>query len=91
MTETMSRRTTLAMLGLALAIAVGAETILIPVVGGGVQTTSDTSRAMMARAFRKMAENIEAGRIDIVGFDVSCSLRPVEHVFSTRFIYKPEA
>jgi hypothetical protein len=90
--STLSRRTTLAMLGLAPATAVGAETFLPPVEGGGVQVGFSTDK-IMANAFRQLAENIEAGRVCVRSIDLGCSVRSdvvIEHTLTTTFSYEPE-
>lgn len=88
-----SRRTVLAMLGLAPATAVGAETFLPAPEKAKVQI-GRSNREVIAAAFRRMAENIEAGNVETISFEIHCSIDPddaVKHSLTTTFFYLPEA
>lgn len=92
-----SRRTTLAMLGLAPATAVGAETFLnAPEPGHWARPNigNDSSNETVATALRNLADNIVAGKVDVTCLDLNASLKPDEivyHNLTVTFAHKPEA
>ena len=90
----MTRRTTLAMLGLIPATAVGAETFLEPIEGPyTIQAGSDASPERVAGALERLAASIRSGETLVSGLQVDCSIEPdtvVEHKVSVRFCYQAE-
>jgi ATP-dependent helicase/DNAse subunit B len=93
---TTSRRTALAMLGLAPATAVGAETFMAaPENPGGVQSvTRAYDRERFANAFEKLAAELRRDAVEIHSLKLSSSMEPNEiadmHDLVLRFRYKPE-
>lgn len=92
-----TRRTALAMLGLAPASAVGAETFNAghPEISGGVQYGGDAyNKERYARAFEQLASEIRSARVDVVSIELRAKLEANsfvdEHDLNVRFRYKPE-
>lgn len=89
-----SRRTTLAMLGLAPSTVVGAETFLPPIEGRRSGQAGRTSDKVIAAALRRLAENIEGGTVSATGIEINAAINPnaiVEHALTIRFSHNPEA
>lgn len=90
----MSRRTTLAMLGLAPATAVGAESFSAKPIDEPWAPSSHYSKETYARVFRSLSEQIEQGRVDVFNIDLAVTLKPddfVKHILSVEFSYKPDS
>ncbi len=89
-----SRRTTLAMLGLVPATAVGAETMIDPKNEPTTLLTGhDTSAQQIATALHRLAEQIEAGAVLTERLDFSASLAadtPLMNVLTVSFWHNPE-
>jgi hypothetical protein len=82
------------MLGLAPASAVGAETFLqAPDKPERPNVGADANAATIVNALRRLAENIEAGRVGVGRLDLNAKLlrdEIVEHDLTVGFVYKPE-
>lgn len=91
----MTRRTTLAMLGLAPAGAVGAETFLEPLQKPHqIQAGSDASDPRIADALRRLADSIERKQTLTSHLRVDCVIeadKVVQHELTVRFVYVAEA
>lgn len=93
---TTTRRTALAMLGLASASAVGAETFMSPPpTPGDVQSVSAAyQRERFAQAFEKLASELRRDAVLVESLTLSASLQHDDiadrHELVLKFAYRPE-
>ncbi len=90
-----TRRTILAVMGLA-PVGIGSEAFVnAPAKAGDIQTTADAySNERAAKALEALAVELRRGSIDIISIGVQSDMKPHEiadvHTLTIEFLHKPE-